>query len=182
MSEKSELSLLEYMIRKQLDLPVNNLVIDLIVEIHKELPTNVNDINPSYAQYLAGRFLKGMDLCADLYAIAIACELKKEVLKKKEHGNALLNKSKNHALKTAKEKEAFANTDEEYLDACDVFADAKSFRILVEMRRKDLEKAHYLMRKISEEDIEMSNTVPQRDSEENWNNFQNKNKRKSWGE
>lgn len=179
MSNK-EITLLEHMIREQLGLPVSNLVIDQIIDIHKEIPNNVNNINPSYAQYLAGRFLKGMDLCAELYAIAISCELKKEVLKKKEHGDALLNRSKNLGIKTAKEKEAFANTDKDYLAACDVFADAKAFRILVEMRRKDFEKAHYLMRKVSEEDVEMNDKVPTRDAEENWDNFQKSNKRKPW--
>ena len=190
MSTSKDLTLLEHLIREQLGLPVTNLVMGLIIEIHNELPNNVSDINPSYAQYLAGRFLKGMDLCADLFAIAVACEIKKEVLKKKEHGVALLSRSKSLGLKTAKEKEAYANTDSEYLEACDVFADAKAFRVLVEMRRRDFEKAHYLMRKISEEDVEMSDKVPAKDSEENWKNFQNTsentdttittNKRRSW--
>jgi hypothetical protein len=182
MSNKEGPSLLEFMVREQLGLPVSNLVMDLLLEIHKEIPTNVNNINASYAQYLAGRFLKGMDLCADLYSIAVAYELKKETLKKREHGIALLNRARDQGLKTAKEKEAFANTDEVYLEACEVFADAKAFRVLVEMRRRDFEKAHYLMRKISEEDIEMSDPSPQKDSEENWNKFQTNNKRKSWSE
>lgn len=184
MTEKEGLSLLEHMVREQLGLPVSNLVVDQIVEIHKDIPTNVSNLNPSYAQYLSGRFLKGMDLCADLYAIAVACELKKETLKKKEHGSALLKRAKEHGAKTAKDKEAYANLDESYLEAADEFADAKSFRLLVEMRRKDFEKAHYLMRKVSEDDLGIEDPLPTQDAEENWERVREektKSNRRSWG-
>lgn len=184
MAEKETFSLLEHMIREQLKLPVSNLVIDQIVEIHKEIPSNVSNLNPSYAQYLSGRFLKGMDLCADLYAMAVAYELKKESLKKREHGAALLRRAKEHGAKTAKDKESYANLDEAYLEAADIFADAKSFRILVEMRRKDFEKAHYLMRRISEEDVGIDDPVPTQDAEENWarqKEQKTNNNRRSWG-
>lgn len=154
----NQLTLIEHMIREELKLPISDLVLNQIIEISREIPDNVNNLQKSYAQHLAGRFLKGMDLCAELYAVGIAFELKRDVVKKREYGLALLNRSKNQGLKTAKEKEAYANIDELYIESCNQFAEARAFRIRVEMLRKDFEKAHYLMRKISEGDTSIKDT------------------------
>lgn len=156
--KKQGFSTLEAVIRDHLDLPVNDLILGEIIAISREIPENANNISPSNAQYLAGRFLKGMDLCGELYAISIAYELKMEVQKKREHGQAFILRSKNKGLKTAKEKEAYANTDEIYLEVADRYAEAKMFRVRVETMRKDFEKAHYLMRKISDQDNDLEGT------------------------
>lgn len=181
----TKVSSLEYIIRNQLKLPVGELVLSTIIEISQEIPDNPNSLTPSNAQYLAGRFLKGMDLCGELYSIAVGYELKQEVLKKREHGLAFTIRSKNKGLKTAKEKEAYANTDVEYIAAADKYAEAKMFRIRVESMRKDFEKAHYLMRKIADEDGvlpsgQTSQSAPADDAEDSWGDWSNSNNRKPW--
>jgi len=190
-TKNTGLSTLEHIIREQLGLPVSHLVLAEIVEISREIPENTNTLTPSHAQYLAGKFLKGMDLCGELYAISVGYELKMEVLKKKEHGLAFIVRSKNLGLKTAKEKEAYANTDDLYVEISDKYAESKMFRIRVESMRKDFEKAHYLMRKIAEGDSDLEATFssdpgqssPGDKKWQDWtdtNTNENSNKRKSW--
>lgn len=186
---KNAFALIEFMIREQLGLPVSNSVLDVVLDISRELPDNVNNISPVHAQHLAGRFLKGMDMCGELYALAVAYEIKKDVNRKKEHGSALLFRSRNNNLKTAKEKESYADLDETYLEACDKYAEAKAFRIRVEKLREDFEKAHYLMRKVSENDseseglaskfnVDSDSDVPVK--EDKWDNFVSNNTRRPW--
>lgn len=188
MSKNGDMSLLEHMVREELKLPVKNLVLDLVLEISKEIPNNVNDLSPSRAQYLAGRFLKGMDMCAELCTIATRYEMQKEVLKKKEHGDAFLQRAKGQGLKTVKEKEAYADTDEDYLNACEVFHTAKAFRVRVDMLRRDFEKAHYHMRRLAENDVAINDKESVMDAEINWakqqkvDNNNTTNTRRSWGE
>lgn len=185
-SSSTQMNSLEHMIREQLKLPVSNLILSTIIEISQEIPDNPNSLSPSNAQYLAGRFLKGMDLCGELYAIAVGYELKQEVLKKREHGFAFTVRSKNKGFKTAKEKEAYANTDDEYLAAADKYAEARMFRIRVEAMRKDFEKAHYLMRKIADEDSVLPNNghsnqdSQDSETENSWGAWSVSNDRKPW--
>lgn len=187
---KNVFSVLEFMIREQLGLPVSNSVLDVVLEISRELPDNINNVPPAHAQHLAGRFLKGMDMCGELYSIAVAYEIKRDVNRKKEHGSALLFRSRDNNLKTAKEKEAYADVDSIYLEACDKYAEAKAFRIRVEKLREDFEKAHYLMRKVSEGDSDLegltgkySNNDSGSDTpvqEKKWDSFVSSNTRKPW--
>lgn len=188
---KNTFSVLEFLIRDQINLPVSHSVLDVVLEISKELPDNVNNLPPAYAQHLAGRFLKGMDMCGELYSLAIAYEIKKDVNRKKEHGMALLFRSRDNNLKTAKEKEAYADVDAMYLESCDRYAEAKAFRIRVEKLREDFEKAHYLMRKVSEADRDsegLTGKFVREDSsqtnppaqEAKWDNFVSSNTKKSW--
>ena len=149
---KGGFSSIEDIIRDKLGLPPSDSILTEIIDISREIPNNINALIPTEASFLSGRFLKGLDLCGELYSIAIAYELKMEVNKKKEHGLALILRSKKHGFKTAKEKEAYANTDDVYIEASDRHAESKMFRVRVESMRKDFEKAHYLMRKVSEED------------------------------
>lgn len=147
------LSSIEQVVRASLGLESNSVIIEQVVEVAKELPDNANAIGPAHAEYLAGRFLKGLDLCNELYALSIGYELKCEIMKKKSHGEAFIIRSKSKGLKTAKEMEAYANTDDLYIEAAEKHAEAKMLRVLVENIRSDFEKAHYLMRKISEKDV-----------------------------
>lgn len=147
------LSSIEQMVRVSLGLDPSTTLIDQVVAVARELPENANAINPPYAEYLAGRFLKGLDVCNELYALSIGYELKSEISKKKAHGEAFIIRSKTKGLKTAKEMEAYANTDDIYVEAAEKHAEAKMLRVLVENIRSDFEKAHYLMRKIAEKDV-----------------------------
>lgn len=152
------LTSIEEMVRASLGLAPDTALINDIVEITKELPDNANAVSPSFAEYLAGRFLKGLDLCNELYALSIGYELKSEIFKKKAHGEAFIIRSKTKGLKTAKEMEAYANTDDLYVEAAEKHAESKMLRVLVENIRSDFEKAHYLMRKIAEKDVETDYT------------------------
>lgn len=188
------LSSIEEMVRTSLGLDPSTEIIEQIVEVARELPDNANAISPSHAEYLAGRFLKGLALCNELCALATGYELKSDILKKKAHGDAFIVRSKSKGLKTAKEMEAYANTDDLYVEAAEKHAEAKMLRVLVENIRSDFEKAHYLMRKISEKDVEndyrkqeiSSDTSDESGEEDGWKGFlaedsnTTKNKRTPW--
>lgn len=158
------LTSIEEMVRVSLGLEPDTVLINQIVGIAKELPDNANAVTPSHAEFLAGRFLKGLDLCNELYALSIGYELKSEIFKKKAHGEAFIVRSKTKGLKTAKEMEAYANTDDLYIEAAEKHAESKMLRVLVENIRSDFEKAHYLMRKIAEKDVENDYTKQEKSS------------------
>lgn len=151
-SGDSSLSAIEEKIRAATGISDTQKVVVQLITISRQIPQNVNNLRPSRARELAGHFLKGMDLCGELYALAVNYELRMEIEKKKEFGAALFARAKGQGAKTQKEKESYAYTDALYLDAAYNHAEAKMFRALVEDKRKNFEKAHYLMRKVSEED------------------------------
>lgn len=156
----SDLESLERRLREQTGMPENRLIMKTIVDISNEIPQNVNQINPSFAEYLAGRFLSGMDLCGDLIAIAYRYEMHLETSVKREWGTAYNVRAKVKGYKTGNDKKAYADTDDEYITAKEAYDDAKSFRIMVVNKHKMLEKAHHHMRKIAEQDDDGSNPAP----------------------
>lgn len=174
----------EYLAKEYLGLPISNAIASEISEIAQLFPENPNSITPSYAQFLAARFLKGMDLCAELYAVAIGYETKLEIQKRREHGLAIISRSKNKGFKSVKEKEAYAFTDEEYIAVAEKHAEAKLFRTYIESKRKDFERAHYQMRKLADRDSDLEATdlnTNNDDKENSWQEWsENSTKRKSW--
>lgn len=148
----SDLESIEKKLREQTGMPENRLIMKTIVDISNEIPQNVNQITPSYAEFLAGRFLHGMDLCGDLIAIAFRYEMHLETNTKREWGTAYNLRAKIKSYKTGNDKKAYADTDEEYIEAKQAYDDAKSFRIMVVNKHKMFEKAHHHMRKIAEQD------------------------------
>lgn len=150
---KQNMNTLESDIRAIHNLPTDHLVLTTLFEISREIPDNANSIDSHHAEYLAGRFLKGLDLCGELYALAISYEMKQELLKKKEFSNAMIIRASEKGLKTAKEKEICAYADEIYIEAAEKYISAKMFRHLVEEKREAFFKAHYLMRKIVDKNI-----------------------------
>lgn len=164
---KQNINTLEADIRALHNLPTDHLVLSTLFEISREIPDNANTIDSHHAEYLAGRFLKGLDLCGELYALAISYEMKQELLKKKEFSNAMIIRATDKLLKTAKEKEMYAFADELYLAAAEKHIAAKMFRHLVEEKREAFFKAHYLMRKIVDKNIVSdSSTFGLKNSEE----------------
>lgn len=153
----SDLESLERKLREQTGMPENRLIMRTILDISNEIPQNVNQITASYAEYLAGRFLHGMDLCGDLIAIAYRYEMHLETNAKKEWGSAYNVRAKMKGYKTGNDKKAYADTDDEYISAKEGYDDAKSFRIMVVNKHKMLEKAHHHMRKIAEQDNDGAN-------------------------
>lgn len=140
-------------IKDKVGFPNAALIVGEIKRIAGEIPHSVNSLSPESARELAATFLKGMDLCGELYAVATGYELKMELNKKKEHAIALVVRSQTFQCKTARDKESYADMDVEYLEAADRFIEAKYFRIMIENKREDFSKAHYLMRKIADENV-----------------------------
>jgi hypothetical protein len=143
---------LEIVVRQNAGLPTNNLVISKIIEISREMPENVNQIMPAQADYLAGRFLIGIDLCGELAGLALANLLKAEMLKKKEYSIAYHVRSAEQGCRTGKDKEQYPYRDEQYLQAELKYIEASMFKKMVEEKHNILEKAHYHMRKIADKD------------------------------
>lgn len=152
-STQSELAMnLERTIRETHQLQVNNLSIDRVLEISREIPENVTDINAAYAEHLAGRFLKGMDMCADLYALAVSYELRMEALRKAAFSKAMLVDAMEAGMATAKDREQFAYSNDAYLQANERCIEAKVFKIMLEEKKQVLSKAHHLMKNIVNND------------------------------
>jgi hypothetical protein len=144
---------IEAVIRQSHGMDGRHIVLKTLMEISREIPDNVNALTPPMAEHLAARFLKGLDLCGELYALAVSYELKMEVLKKRDFSNAMLVRSANvPGLKTAKEKEMYAFSDELYLQAADKYVEGKMFRLFVEEKKEAFSKAHYMVRKIVDRD------------------------------
>jgi len=159
LSSQSELAMnLERTIRETHHLQVNNLSINKVLEISREIPENVTDINASFAEHLAGRFLKGMDICADLYTLAVSYELRMEALRKAAFSKAMLVNAVEAGMGTAKDREQFAYSDETYLEANERCIEAKVFKTMLEEKKQVLSKAHHLMKNIVNND---SNYLPE---------------------
>lgn len=142
---------LEVQIRESIGMNTNNLVMRTILEISNEIPSNANAIDSSYAEYLAGKFLKGVELCGDVASMAFRYEHQMETLKRKEFSTAYLVRAPLKGYKRAKDQEFYAFQDEEYLKVCEKLGIAKAFKIMITQKHSAFEKAHHMMRKISEQ-------------------------------
>lgn len=148
--EFSDIETLEIQMREMAGLPVSTLLVRTVMDISRELPDNANAIAPSYGEYLAGKFLKGMELCGDLASLAFRYEHQTEALKKKEYSTAYLVRAAEKGYKRQKDQEFYAYQDEIYLEAVEKHGMAKAFRIMITQKHSAFEKAHHMMRKISE--------------------------------
>ena len=169
----SDLDVLETKVREGAGFPTNNLIMQTIVDISNEIPTNVNALVPSMAQHLAARFLHALNLCGDLMAIAHRYEMKMDTDAKKEHSEACLIRAASAGFTKIGDKKVYADMDAKYLAAKEAAEDAKSFRIAVVNKHKALEKAHHHMRKISEQnndggDNELSNESVNFSQDDDW--------------
>lgn len=151
LSSISDIELLESKVREAVGLRSDKLIIKTIVDISNEIPTNVNAISASHAEYLAGRFLQGMVLCGDLVAIAVRYEMRMDTLRKAEYSAAMLTRARAAGFTKLGEQKEYANTDAKYLETDDNFCDAKAFRIMLAQKHQAFEKAHHHMRKIAEQ-------------------------------
>jgi hypothetical protein len=153
-SEPSDIERLERRVREGAGWETNHLIMQTIIDISLEIPSNVNTLTVSLAEHLAGRFLQGMVLSGDLVAIALQYEFRMELKKKTAFGKAVVVKAPEAGFKRQKDAEQFAYTDTEYIEACERYISAKSFRARVAEKHKAFEKAHHLMRKIAEQRID----------------------------
>ena len=85
---------------------------------------------------------------------------------KKIFGEAMIIRGASQGLKTAKEKEMYAHTDSEYIEAAEKLIEAHMFRQLIGEKKSSFEKAHYLMKRISEKDREVGS--PRDDAIDDW--------------
>ena len=187
----SALVALEKDIREQIGFTNAALVVGEIAKVSAQIPSSVTHLPSSRARELAGVFLKGMDMCGELCAIATAYEMKMDLLKKKEHAEAMVIRSNKFGCKTVKEKEAYADIDEGYIQAAEKYIRAKMFRTIVDNKREDFEKAHYLMRKVADSEIigghsdsptdqENSSAKSSDPDEAGWDSFSISFKKKGW--
>ena len=148
----SDGEILERNIRESAGVGTTALILPEIVGIISEMPQDVTSLIPSTADYLAGRFLTGINLCGELLALALGHELKTDTLKKKEFSLAFHVRAASRNCRTIKDKEHYPYMDDAYLAAEDKATEAKIFRQYVEGKLDTLEKAHYHMRKIADKD------------------------------
>lgn len=168
-TDKKMVEALEGTIREANGLDAQYRVLGKLMEISREIPDNVNHLTPPMAEHLAGRFLKGLELCGELYSMAINHEMKMEVLKRKEFSQAMLIRTQGvPGIKTAKEKEIYAFSDDAYIKAADKYAEAKMFRVFVEEKKDSFSKAHYLLRKIVDRDQVVDTSTMQNGQGTDW--------------
>lgn len=152
--EDSMLVALDESIAKETGYRNARLVLKNIAKIARKMPDSVASIDGNTARELAALFLKGVELCGELVSIATLYEDKTNENKRRARSYAMLIVAKEKGFGgTVKEKEAYADIDPDALRAGDEHARAKMFRMLVENKREDLNKAHYLMRRLSEGEI-----------------------------
>ncbi len=121
-----------------------------IKELSGALPKDGNiDINN--AEVLATRYLRGMDLCGEIIAMATAHLSKTKDTKQRTYNQAFLIKSStNKSIKTDKMRVAYAELDDDYSNACEEYNRALAFYKWIESKYKSFEKMHYLCKKILE--------------------------------
>jgi hypothetical protein len=139
---------LEKKIQQATGYPNMLMILRSVSEYTAKIPDTVSMIAGPTAHELAANFLKGHSLCADLCAIAEQYEAKSARNKKTAYAEAFFEAMPKY--KTQKERECYAEINAHYLEVADEHDQAVMFRVLIENKRDDLEKAHYFMRKIAE--------------------------------
>ncbi len=115
--------------------------------LSEALPKDGN-IDLNNAEVMATKYLKGADMCAELLAIATAYAQKSDTLKKKEFGEAALVRSLKAGIKTDKSRAWYADTDEQYIEACNRYSEAIAFARWVSNKYESFIRIHYLCKKI----------------------------------
>ena len=115
--------------------------------LSESMPKDGNiDINN--AEVLATKFLRGADICAELLAVATAYVAKMDALKKKAYSYAALIKASTNNIKTDKSRAWFAEMDDDYLAACNKYAEALAFAKWVSSKYDSFNKMHYMCKHI----------------------------------
>lgn len=104
------------------------------------------DINN--AEILATRFLRGEDLCNELFSMATAYVAKTETDKKKAFAEAALIKANNAGIKTDKSRAWYAESDPDYINACNKHTEAIAFLTWIKGKSECMAKSHYMMKKL----------------------------------
>jgi hypothetical protein len=155
----SPMQQIEVQVRETLGIRGTNLMVNEIMRISVKIPSTAIGVGAAVARELACSFLKGSELCGELLAMSAAYEEITKINQKSTHSKALLVKANTAGYKTASDKSAYADTDDEFQKSYHDYIKAKMFRTLIENKKEAFDKAHYLMRKISETESPLSNEL-----------------------
>lgn len=128
-----------------------------IRKLSNAIPQDGN-IDTNNAEVLATQYLRGADLCAEMLAIATAYAQKTDALKKSAYSHAALVKSKNSGIKTDKSRAWFADSDPDYIEACNKHAEATAFVKWINSKYDSFIRAHYMCKKILDRAYPHENT------------------------
>ena len=120
-----------------------------IKELSDAMPKDGN-IDLNNAEVLATKYLRGADLCSELLAVATAHAAKTDALKKKAYSYAAMVKANANNIKTDKSRAWFAEMDQDYIDACNKYAEAIAFVKWVDGKMDSFSKMHYLCKRMLE--------------------------------
>ncbi len=115
--------------------------------LSESIPRDGNiDIN--VAEILATKFLRGSDICAELLAIATTQLTKADTECKRCFGVAATEKATLAKMGTAKMREWFANMDQDYINACNRYAELQGLVKWLNGKYDSFYKAHYMCKKL----------------------------------
>jgi hypothetical protein len=127
-----------------------------IDRISNFLPKNgVIDIN--IAEQALAITLEGQNLCQEKIVQIDRWIGIKETEKNRAWSNAAITKSKVSGLKTVKEKEWFAQSDDDYVDACNNFTLAKACKKWFENKANYFQTWHYAIKTFLRRDYSIEN-------------------------
>lgn len=156
----SRAEIIEMAIRREHTLPDGgDMLISSIFAISREVPKNIHDLDPSYAEYLAGAMLKGMAMCGELYSLAVSYELRCEAAKKAAFSRAMMVRAAEAGFKSAKDREQYAFSDSDFLEAQGKCIEAKMFKTMIEEKKQLFLKAHHLMKDVVSKDTDLPEKV-----------------------
>lgn len=142
------------------DFSIYNIDISPIIEIISTLPTNgIVDLNIAERGLLLT--LEAQNLCQERIIEIDRLIGNLESEKNKAWSNAALEKAKKAGHKTAKDKEWFAQSDDEYVDACNNLTMAKACKKWLENKASYFSGWHYSLKTFLKRDysIEMSSNI-----------------------
>jgi hypothetical protein len=126
---------------------VKELDVGEIIELANMLPANgVIDMN--IAEELCTAFLRGSSAVSDLIEVVARYEGRAESRKKSARARAMYDRAKQAGLTTAKDREAFADDDKEYLQRNDYWVDLVALRKWLEQKHEFFIRSHYLAKAV----------------------------------
>lgn len=135
---------------------IENIDVSDIDRISNFLPRNgVIDIN--IAEKGIVFTLEGQNLCQEKIAQIERWIGLKETEKNRAWTNAAITKSKSTGIKTAKEKEWFAQSDDDYIDACNELTLAKACKKWFENKASYFSGWHYAFKTFLRRDYSLEN-------------------------
>lgn len=117
--------------------------IDEIKNLSNLIPRD-GHIDLNIAEELATKFLRGMDLCSELSAMCLAQQTKKQDEKTRAYNRAIIKTVENPGIKTDKMRVAFAEVDEDYINAQNDLNEIKAFAKYIDGKFNSFKAAHYL--------------------------------------